>query len=212
MPAASSDFATEKFTQTLKIIKFASIIVLNHMKIYTKTGDSGQTSLVGGTRVAKCHPRVEAYGNVDQLISQLAVVRSAFPSDGSLQRESDTLLEIQKHLMQISALLACDRDCVKLQPADPSWTVFLEEEIDRMSALVEPQKYFIIPGPPMAAAQCHVARTECRKCERSMVAIESQTSYDSACLQYINRLSDYLFALARYVCSTLGCKEENWIP
>ena len=182
------------------------------MKIYTKTGDSGQTSLVGGTRVEKCHPRVEAYGNVDQLISQLAVVRSAFAESGRLQKESDDLLEIQKHLMQVSALLACDRESVKLQPADPAWTAFLEGEIDRMSALLEPQKYFVIPGPPMAAAQCHIARTECRRCERCMVAIESRTCYDSECLQYINRLSDYLYTLARYVCMVLGCKEENWIP
>lgn len=182
------------------------------MKIYTKTGDCGQTSLVGGTRVEKCHPRVEAYGNVDQLISQLAVMRSAFLESCRLQKESDDLLEIQKQLMQVSALLACDRESVKLQPAAPEWTVFLESEIDRMSALLEPQKYFIIPGPPMAAALCHTARTECRKCERSIVAIECRTCYDSGCLQYINRLSDYLFTLARYVCNVLGCKEEKWIP
>ena len=182
------------------------------MKIYTKTGDKGQTSLVGGARVAKCHPRVEAYGNADQLISQLAVVRSAFLESGKLQKESDDLLEIQKQLMQVSALLACSGECAKLQPVSPAWILSLESEIDRMSALLEPQKHFTIPGPPMAAALCHTARTECRRCERSIVAIEESNCYDSDCLQYINRLSDYLYTLARYVCTVLGCKEEIWIP
>lgn len=181
------------------------------MAIYTKTGDEGTTSLVTGRRVSKCSPRVEAYGDADELISYLAVLRcSVIGTDAAA--ESSTLKRIQLKLMNVSAWLACDEPAAKLQPLSECEVQFLEAEIDRITALLPKQDSFIIPSPPQASAQCHYARTICRRCERRIVAIEDKTEQDVHCMKYINRLSDYLFVLARYLCIAEGAPEEKWLP
>ena len=173
------------------------------MKIYTKTGDSGTTSLVGGTRVSKAHPRVMTYGDLDELISCLGLLRC------ETEGRDLPLRRIQVHLMSVSAHLANDGRSTKLKPLDEGETDFLESEIDRMTAAVPPQTAFIIPGEPRAAALAHVARTICRRAERSAVQIEDRSAQDALALKYVNRLSDYLFALARYLSDG---KDDNWLP
>ena len=172
------------------------------MKIYTKTGDAGTTSLVGGTRVSKAHPRVMSYGDLDELISWLGVLRCEV-------QEALPLRRIQIHLMNVSAHLANDGRTTKLQPLDEGETRFLEEEIDRMTAAIPPQKAFVLPGGPRASSMAHVARTVCRRAERSAVQIEDKTEQDERAIRYVNRLSDYLFTLARYLCSG---HDDYWLP
>ena len=173
------------------------------MKIYTKTGDAGTTSLVGGTRVSKAHPRVMTYGDLDELISLLGVLRC------ETAEEDLPLRRIQIHLMNASAHLANDGRSTKLKPLDEGETAFLEEEIDRMTALLPPQTAFILPGAPHASSLAHVARTVCRRAERSAVLIEEKTDQDKAAIRYVNRLSDYLFTLARYLCAG---HDDYWLP
>ena len=173
------------------------------MKIYTKTGDAGTTSLVGGTRVSKAHPRVMAYGDLDELISWLGLLRCEAP-DPALP-----LRRIQIHLMNVSAHLANDGRSFKLKPLDEGETIFLENEIDRMTAALPPQTAFILPGEPRAASMAHLARTICRRAERSAVQIEEKTEQDTLAIRYVNRLSDYLFTLARYLSDG---HDDNWLP
>lgn len=173
------------------------------MKIYTKTGDAGTTSLVGGTRVSKAHPRVMTYGDLDELISLLGLLRSETAD------EELPLRRIQIHLMNVSAHLANDGRSAKLKPLDEAETAFLESEIDRMTALLPPQTAFILPGAPRVSSLAHVARTVCRRAERSAVQIEAKTEQDALAIRYVNRLSDYLFTLARYLS---GGQDDNWLP
>lgn len=173
------------------------------MKIYTKTGDAGTTSLVGGTRVSKAHPRVMTYGDLDELISLLGLLRCE-TADRDLP-----LRRIQIQLMNASAHLADDGRSAKLKPFDEAETAFLEAEIDRLTGQMPPQTAFILPGEPHAAALAHVARTVCRRAERSAVQIEARTAQDQAALRYINRLSDYLFTLARHLSDG---QDDNWLP
>ena len=172
------------------------------MKIYTKTGDAGTTSLVGGTRVSKAHPRVMAYGDLDELISWLGLIRCEVDPELPLRR-------IQIHLMNVSAHLANDGRSFKLKPLDESETTFLENEIDRMTALLPPQTAFVLPGAPRAASMAHIARTVCRRAERSAVQIEEKTDQDNLAIRYVNRLSDYLFTLARFLCDG---RDDFWLP
>ena len=173
------------------------------MKIYTKTGDTGTTSLVGGTRVSKAHPRVMAYGDLDELISWLGLIRCE-TSERALP-----LRRIQIHLMNVSAHLANDGRSARLKPLDEAETAFLESEIDRMTAAVPPQTAFILPGEPREASLCHIARTVCRRAERCAVQIDPRTPQDEAAIRYVNRLSDYLFALARFLSDG---RDDNWLP
>ena len=176
------------------------------MKIYTKTGDKGTTSLVGGKRVSKAHPRVMAYGDLDELISYLGIIRSLSPdADAPLRR-------IQIHLMNVSAHLACEGSSAKLKPLDPVEEQFLEERIDQMTAALPPQNAFVLPGKPAVSSVCHIARTVCRRAERSVVRIGELQEDDSAALSYLNRLSDYLFTLARTLCVESGAAEDFWLP
>lgn len=177
------------------------------MKIYTKTGDKGQTSLVGGQRVSKAHPRVMTYGDVDELISWLGLLRSEGVSfDAPLRR-------IQIFLMNASAHLAAETAASgKLKPLDVSEISFLEEEIDRMTALMPAQTAFVLPGAPRLSSMCHIARTVCRRAERSAVQIEPLDAQDSIAVAYINRLSDYLFTLARFAAFSEGVKDDFWLP
>lgn len=177
------------------------------MKIYTKTGDKGQTSLVGGERVSKAHQRVQTYGDVDELISWLGLLRSeGVEFDAPLRR-------IQIFLMNASAHLAAPSQAGgKLKPLDSAQTAFLEAEIDRMTAQMPPQTAFVLPGAPRLSSMCHIARTVCRRAERSAVQIEAPDEQDAIAVAYINRLSDYLFTLARYAAFREGVKDDFWLP
>ncbi len=195
------------------------------MKIYTKGGDKGSTSLVGGKRVSKNHPRVEAYGDVDELISYIGVVISDAPQGV----ERDILEKIQKELMLISAHFASDGTAKKMKELSEKEILFLEKEIDRMTDEIPAQTAFILPGAPRVSSECHVARTICRRAERHAIAItgygcrpdgqseespEQCESADSVAtgIKYLNRLSDYLFTLGRYYCHKCGGKEIFWLP
>ena len=170
------------------------------MKLYTKTGDEGTTSLLGGQRVSKCSSRVCAYGDADELMSYLGVVRSHAMDSEAGKSCCDDLLQIQKDLFEVSSWLACDGPCSWLQPLDiEAKLAFLEERIDSLTALLPKKFSFVIPGPPALSAELHTARTICRRCERSAVVIEARGASDIDCTKYLNRLSDYLFALARVV-------------
>lgn len=177
------------------------------MKIYTKTGDAGTTSLVGGERVAKNSERVMAYGDVDELISWLGVLRSE--TDASC---GAVLRLIQEDLMAVSAHFAAGRDIPKLKGLDPARIEFLEKETDALTARLPVQVSFLLPAGPRPSADCHVARTVCRRAERSAVSIPERTEQDALGLRYLNRLSDYLFTLARYLCVEAGAEEDRWIP
>lgn len=175
------------------------------MGIYTKTGDKGTTSLADGSRVSKASARVMAYGDIDELISHLGVLRSKLGEDIPLRR-------IQVNLMNVSAHLATEKFCPKLKALDDAEVAFLEAEIDRMTAQLPPQKTFLLPAAPFEAAECHVARTVCRRCERSVVAIGELRDVDRQAQIYLNRLSDYLFVLTRFLCISAGCEEDKWLP
>lgn len=179
------------------------------MSIYTKTGDAGTTSLVGGDRVSKACARVRAYGDLDELISWLGVIRS---DANKLPSGELPLRRIQIDLMNISSHFAAARPIDKLKPLDEGMVTFLEKEIDRLSEWLPEQTTFILPGAPRSSSECHVARTVCRRAERDAVAIENRTEQDDLGLKYLNRLSDYLFCVARLLCVSYGADEDRWIP
>lgn len=177
--------------------------------IYTKTGDKGETSLVGGTRVAKCDLRVETYGTVDELNSQVGVVAELARSIAP--QVYDELKTIQNQLFVIQTLLATEDAGLyqKLPQLRSDAVDQLEHSIDAMSEQLPRNNAFIIPGGNLAGAQCHVARTVCRRAERLMVHLNQTEAIEPALLQYINRLSDYLFSLSRLLV-VLDGKEENY--
>lgn len=179
------------------------------MKIYTKTGDSGETSLFAGGRVRKDHVRVEAYGTVDELNSFIGMVRSY-----ALPPQANAWLEhIQNHLFVVGADLATPLD------STPKWLVrlddqpiaFLENAIDQMDEDLPKMTAFILPGGVPAAAMLHVARTVCRRAERACVTLKHEAAINEAVLRYLNRLSDFLFTLARWVNLQAGEPETKWI-
>ncbi|MBR4882986.1 MAG: cob(I)yrinic acid a,c-diamide adenosyltransferase [Bacteroidales bacterium] len=185
------------------------------MKVYTKTGDKGTTSLVGGKRVPKNHPRVEAYGDVDELISYLGVVLC----DTATPHEQELLLKIQKDLMLISAHFASDGSSKKMKCIGDDDITLLESEIDAMTSQMPPQIAFILPGNPRVASECHVARTICRRAERHALAIAQEKEGEDLSgtqleigIRYLNRLSDYLFTLGRFFCHINGVDETFWLP
>ncbi|MEF9932093.1 MAG: cob(I)yrinic acid a,c-diamide adenosyltransferase [Bacteroidales bacterium] len=185
------------------------------MKVYTKTGDKGTTSLVGGKRVPKNHPRVEAYGDMDELISFIGIVIS----DAKTAKEKETLKKIQENLMLISAHFASDGSYKTLSSITDEDITFLETEIDFMTTKLPEQKAFILPGAPRVSSECHVARTICRRAERHALSIghggeanESTTLQVEIGIRYLNRLSDYLFVLGRFFCMENEETEEFWLP
>jgi cob(I)alamin adenosyltransferase len=176
------------------------------MKIYTRTGDDGTTALFSGGRVSKTHLRVEAYGTVDELNSLLGVARAA----GA--RGDAWLSQIQRQLFQVGADLATPQDArsewvVRVDAAAVSW---LEQAIDAMTAELPPLTQFILPGGTLVAAQLHVARTVCRRAERLVVALGTQEPIGDEVVPYLNRLSDFLFTLARWENLKAGTTEEPW--
>ena len=174
------------------------------MKIYTRTGDSGQTSLVGGKRVSKTHPRLEAYGTVDELSSHLGLLSSLLTDHHHRQ----TILTIQQTLFSLSALLATEPESKwQPEPLSPSHTEKLEAEIDHLQQQLPALHSFIIPGGSQAACQAHVCRTVCRRAERCILALTEEIEVSADVLRYVNRLSDYLFVLARHLNVSKGIQE-----
>ncbi len=179
-------------------------------KIYTKTGDDGTTGLYGGARVAKYDLRIEAYGTVDELNSYIGLIR-----DQPLDHDSiKVLLEIQDRLFTIGSILA-------VQPGKKNLSVpsllaedleLLEKEIDRMDKELPPMKNFILPGGHTTVSFIHIARCVCRRAERLTVHLSSQNEVDSLIIKYLNRLSDYLFTLARLTAKNMGASEQPWLP
>lgn len=178
-------------------------------KIYTKTGDQGETGLFGGKRLPKYHLRIEAYGTVDELNAYLGLVRDSIHNE----QARNILKEIQDRLFTIGANLASDPDksmsTPDLLPADVE---ALETQMDEMDASLAPLKNFILPGGHPAVSYCHVARTVCRRAERQVVALAANEPVENIVLIYLNRLSDYLFVLGRKVAQDLGVEEVAWQP
>ena len=178
------------------------------MRIYTKTGDKGQTSLYKGGRVDKDSPRLEAYGTLDELNSVLGQALALLP-EGVEEREATVaeVRRVQKDLFSLGAELAtlgAERPAWRIEPADIS---ALEAAIDRMDARLAPMTTFILPGGHAAGATFHVARTICRRAERAIVGVQRDEALNPLIIQYVNRLSDYLFVLARDVNRRLGTPE-----
>jgi cob(I)alamin adenosyltransferase len=178
------------------------------MKIYTKTGDSGKTSLLGGTKVFKNNPRIEAYGTVDELNSYIGLL-SDFSNDDNAK---NILKEIQDRLFTIGAELACDPDSkMPLPDLHESDIEYLEKEIDNMQDQLPVMKNFILPGGHPAVSFAHVARCVCRMAERCTVNLqENSGAVDQLIIKYLNRLSDYLFVLARYLGMKNNAPEIIW--
>lgn len=181
--------------------------------VYTKKGDKGTTSLVDGQIVAKNSPRVEAYGDVDELNSVIGLVcESTFKS---LPQEKDlqtTLNRIQNHLFNVGSLLATESVQVlsKLPTLNSDHVTWLEQEIDLYNHKLPQLSDFILPGGHEASAWCHLARTVCRRAERHVVALNLQTSETAFCVIYLNRLSDFFFTLARWVHMQTRTAEVKW--
>jgi cob(I)alamin adenosyltransferase len=182
------------------------------MKIYTKTGDKGKTSLIGGTKVYKSHLRIEAYGTVDELNSFVGLCLDHLKSSNI----RNVLAEIQDRLFTIGSALACDPEKetkLKIPDLHESDVVLLEKEIDKMNETLPVMKSFILPGGHVTVSTLHVARTVCRRAERCCVKMEKkEMEIESRIIKYLNRLSDYLFVLARFVAHQLGSEEIPWKP
>jgi cob(I)alamin adenosyltransferase len=182
------------------------------IKIYTKTGDKGKTSLIGGTKVPKSHIRIESYGTVDELNSYIGLVSDHLTDDHS----KTVLKEIQDRLFTVGSSLACDPDkepAMRLPDLTENDIVFLEKEIDAMNAVLPSMKSFLLPGGHVAVSTTHVARCVCRRAERCCVQLQEEELFiDPLVIKYINRLSDYLFVLARYAGHLLQVPEIPWKP
>jgi len=181
-------------------------------KIYTKTGDKGQTSLIGGTKVAKSHLRIDSYGTTDELNSYIGLV-----ADLLQDAQSRAMLkEIQDRLFTIGASLACDpqkESKLTIPDLKSEDIILLEQEIDRMTEATAPMKSFVMPGGHVWVSTTHVARCVCRRAERICVLMQENSMFvEPLVIQYLNRLSDYLFTLARFTAQQLGLEEIPWKP
>ncbi len=187
------------------------------MKVYTKTGDKGTTALFGGTRVPKHHIRIESYGTVDELNSHIGLIR-----DQDINPFYKTaLIEIQDRLFTVGAILATPPEKETLKNGQKRLNIdriseediaFLEQEIDKMDAELPPMTHFVLPGGHTTVSYCHIARCVCRRAERLAVHLHEIEPTDELVLTYLNRLSDYLFVLARKLSHDLNAEEVKWIP
>ena len=179
-------------------------------KIYTKTGDKGETSLIGGVRVPKYHLRIESYGTVDELNSYIGLVID------SMQNKVDTklLYEIQDRLFTVGSVLASDPEKSKMKIPDlhESDVELLENEMDKMDSVLPELKNFILPGGSLSASYCHVARCVCRRAERLVVHLSSESEVPEIIIRYLNRLSDFLFMFSRKLVHDAGTNEIPWRP
>ena len=181
------------------------------MKIYTKTGDKGLTSLIGGTRVPKHHLRIESYGTVDELNSYVGMIRD---TEGITDHHKSILKEIQDRLFTIGSSLASDPEKSKMKIPDllEEDIQLLEQEMDKMNEDLPELRHFILPGGSVAVSFCHIARCVCRRAERLTVHLAEDSVVNDKIIIYLNRLSDFLFVLARKVCSDNNLPENQWIP
>jgi cob(I)alamin adenosyltransferase len=180
------------------------------MKIYTRTGDKGKTTLVGGKPVSKTHIRIEAYGTIDELIVHIGLTRDMLTGND----QKLFLLHIQDRLMTCAAILAADcEDCdVQIPELTDADILRLEQSIDEMESSLRPLKSFILPGGHVTSSQCQIARTVCRRAEREIIRLSEELFVPETVIKYINRLSDYLFVLARKVLHDLGLEDVPWKP
>ena len=187
------------------------------MKIYTKTGDKGTTSLFGGTRVPKHHIRIESYGTVDELNSHIGLLRDQEVDENT----KELLIEIQDRLFTIGAILATDPEKEKLKNGKDRLNIpkvssedieRLEKAIDYMNEELPEMTHFVLPGGHQSVSFCHIARCVCRRAERLSTALYDIEPFDDQVLIYLNRLSDYLFVLARKLSKSLQAEEIQWIP
>lgn len=187
------------------------------MKIYTKTGDTGETSLFGGTRVKKFNLRIEAYGTVDELNSYLGLIR-----DQKIDNNTKiTLIKVQNNLFTLGSMLATPQNKeilkngkkrLKIPSISNNDVVFLEKEIDNMNLSLKPMNNFVLPGGHTTVSFCHISRCICRRAERITVQLNEQETVNEKILIYLNRLSDYLFVLARKLTQDNEAIEIAWIP
>ncbi|GAB3497446.1 cob(I)yrinic acid a,c-diamide adenosyltransferase [Spirosoma knui] len=181
------------------------------MKIYTKTGDKGQTALIGGRRVSKADLRIDTYGTVDELNSWIGLVRDQAVNEG----RKELLKEIQDRLFTIGAELATDPEKAPKKAIPvivPDDVTLLEQAMDSMDAELPELRAFVLPGGHESVSYCHLARTVCRRAERLVTALNDQSLVDELVLQYLNRLSDYLFVLSRKIAQELTVNEVVWKP
>ncbi|WP_299211530.1 cob(I)yrinic acid a,c-diamide adenosyltransferase [uncultured Dokdonia sp.] len=187
------------------------------MKIYTKTGDKGTTALFGGTRVPKHHIRIDSYGTVDELNSHIGLIRDQEIDS----RSKELLIHIQDKLFTVGAVLATDpekmtlkngKDRLNIPRVSEEDIVLLETEMDTMNDHLPPMTHFVLPGGHTTVSYCHIARCVCRRAERLATALYDIAPFDEHTLKYLNRLSDYLFVLARKLSNDLKAEEIKWIP
>ena len=187
------------------------------MKVYTKTGDKGTTALFGGTRVPKHHIRIESYGTVDELNSHIGLIRDQ--DINTLYKK--VLIEVQDRLFTVGAILATPPDKEVLKSGEKRLQnlgiletdiEFLEKEIDAMEETLPPMTHFVLPGGHTTVSYCHIARCVCRRAERLAVHLNEIEPTDELVIKYLNRLSDYLFVLARKLSFELQADEVQWIP
>ncbi|HMP93841.1 MAG TPA: cob(I)yrinic acid a,c-diamide adenosyltransferase [Phnomibacter sp.] len=183
------------------------------LKIYTKTGDLGNTSLIGGTKVPKSHLRIETYGTVDELNSHIGMLSDLLQGHAHLQ---SIFKEIQDRLFTVGSSLACDPEkepALRIPDLTEADIQLLENEIDAMNAELPPMRFFVLPGGHVAVSQAHITRCVCRRAERLCVNLQQHQQFvDPLVIKYLNRLSDYLFVVSRYACKLLGVHEIPWKP
>lgn len=179
-------------------------------KIYTKTGDSGETSLIGGVRVPKYHLRIESYGTIDELNSYIGLIKDSLQDKEVL----NILAEIQDRLFTVGSLLASHPEKSKMKVPDlhEADIELLEKKMDEMDQYLPALKSFVLPGGNITASHCHVARCVCRRAERLVVHLAAETEVAPIVPKYLNRLSDYLFMLSRKIVIDAGGTEVAWKP
>jgi cob(I)alamin adenosyltransferase len=179
-------------------------------RIYTKTGDKGETSIIGGTRLPKYHVRIEAYGAVDELNSWIGLIRDQNETSAHI----NVLLEIQDRLFTMGSLLAADpeKNKMTLPQLSEKDVELLESEIDKIEDEVPPMKSFVLPGGNPLVSYCHISRCVCRRAERDVLKLSIEQRVDELIVKYLNRLSDYLFTLSRKLAFDLKVDEIPWKP
>ncbi|MBA3663103.1 MAG: cob(I)yrinic acid a,c-diamide adenosyltransferase [Bacteroidetes bacterium] len=179
-------------------------------KIYTKTGDKGLTSLIGGTRLPKHHIRIEAYGTVDELNSHIGLLRDVIENKPT----AELLISIQDRLFTIGSHLAADpvKNKMELPPLAEEDILLLEKAIDQMDEIVPEMKSFVLPGGHVHVSYCHIARCVCRRAERAVLRLAENEKVEDIHFKYLNRLSDYLFMLSRWLTAEYKAQEIPWKP